>query len=121
MPKFVVLEHHWNGVHWDFMLEAGAILRTWALKTEPSSSEASVAKLSADHRLVYLAYEGEISGGRGHVRRWDGGTFEWLHDSEDEVQVQLFGQRLNGCATLKLTATDIWSFKLHGTECDVTN
>ncbi len=31
MPRFVVLEHTWNGVHWDFMLEAGEVLRTWAI------------------------------------------------------------------------------------------
>ena len=31
MPRFVVLEHNWNGVHWDFMLEAGEVLRTWAI------------------------------------------------------------------------------------------
>ncbi len=31
MPRFVLLEHAWNGVHWDFMLEAGESLRTWAI------------------------------------------------------------------------------------------
>ena len=31
MPRFVLLEHRWNGVHWDFMLEAGDVLRTWAI------------------------------------------------------------------------------------------
>ena len=31
MPRFVLLEHVWNGVHWDFMLEAGDVLRTWAI------------------------------------------------------------------------------------------
>ena len=31
MPRFVLLEHVWNGVHWDFMLEAGEVLRTWAI------------------------------------------------------------------------------------------
>ena len=29
--RFVVLQHDWNGVHWDFMLEAGEGLRTWAV------------------------------------------------------------------------------------------
>ena len=27
----MVLEHDWDGVHWDFMLEAGERLRTWAI------------------------------------------------------------------------------------------
>ena len=31
MLRFVLLEHNWNGVHWDFMLEVGEALRTWAI------------------------------------------------------------------------------------------
>ena len=31
MPRFVLLEHHWDGVHWDLMLDVGAVLRTWAI------------------------------------------------------------------------------------------
>ena len=31
MPRFVLLEHVWNGVHWDLMLEHGDVLRTWAI------------------------------------------------------------------------------------------
>ena len=31
MSRFVLLEHHWDGVHWDLMLDVGAVLRTWAI------------------------------------------------------------------------------------------
>src|SRR4051794_23591291 len=31
MPRFVLLEHRRDGVHWDFMIEAGPALRTWAI------------------------------------------------------------------------------------------
>jgi hypothetical protein len=33
------------------------------------------AQRIADHRLAYLEYEGPISGGRGTVRRLDGGSY----------------------------------------------
>ncbi len=34
--RFVILEHQWNGVHWDLMLEQGGVLRTWALTRRSS-------------------------------------------------------------------------------------
>ena len=29
--RFAVLEHRWDGVHWDFLVEDGPTLRTWAI------------------------------------------------------------------------------------------
>jgi hypothetical protein len=29
--RFAILEHHWDGVHWDFLVEDGPALRTWAV------------------------------------------------------------------------------------------
>ena len=38
MPRFVVLRHDApRGLHWDFMLEIGPVLATWALDREPGS------------------------------------------------------------------------------------
>src|SRR6478672_1315886 len=31
MNRFVVLEHRWQGVHWDLMFERGDVLCTWAI------------------------------------------------------------------------------------------
>jgi hypothetical protein len=74
--RFVVLEHHWNGVHWDLMVEVGpdGPLRTWAIDAEPVPGRDLPARALADHRRDYLTYEGPVSGGRGEVRRWDEGT-----------------------------------------------
>src|SRR5262249_5609576 len=68
MPRFVLLEHTWNGVHWDLMLERDGVLRTWAIDAPVVSGRDLPARSLGDHRLVYLDYEGEISGGRGRVR-----------------------------------------------------
>jgi hypothetical protein len=69
MPRFVILEHDHPELHWDFMLEAGAVLRTWRLAAPPALGQVVAAAASFDHRLLYLDYEGPVSGGRGTVRR----------------------------------------------------
>lgn len=104
MPRFVVLEHATSaGTHWDFMLEDGPQLRTWSLAAPPQEGVAIVAHELAPHRLVYLDYEGPISGGRGSVRRWDHGTFQTTEAGpRDAVQVRLEGVRIKGEVRLEL-------------------
>ena len=96
MPRFVILEHDWPARHWDLLLEAGPVLRAWRLLAEPEPGVAVPAEPNADHRPLYLDYEGPVSGGRGRVSRWDAGTFEWLADEPDRVAVELRGARLAG-------------------------
>lgn len=100
MPRFVILEHDWPQLHWDLMLEAGEALRTWRLPSEPRLG-ASEGELSFPHRMMYLDYEGPISGGRGSVRRWDAGEFEWENDEPNCIVVRLAGQRLKGRLELR--------------------
>jgi hypothetical protein len=109
MPRFVILEHDHPERHWDLMLEAGDVLRTWRLHAPPAPEQAVAATPSFDHRLVYLDYEGPISGGRGSVQRWDAGTFEWETDTDTEKTFHLHGAQLQGCACLS-RAGDAWSF-----------
>jgi hypothetical protein len=45
------------------------------------------------HRPAYLTYEGEVSGGRGRVRRVDEGTCELLADDPGRVVLRLRGRR----------------------------
>ena len=110
MPRYVILEHDHPVLHWDFMLEAGDVLRTWRLKEPPQSGKAVAAAMSFDHRPMYLDYEGPVSGQRGSVTRWDGGTFTWEADTPGRVAVLLAGQRLSGRAVLEKTASGDWSF-----------
>jgi DNA polymerase Ligase (LigD) len=83
-------------LHWDFLLEAGRSLRAWRLLAEPGPGREVPAEPNADHRLLYLDYEGPVSGDRGNVRRWDAGTFEWVADGPDRVEVELKGGKLAG-------------------------
>lgn len=99
-PRFVLLEHHWDGVHWDLMLEAGPSLRTWAIDAPIVADHDLPARALADHRPIYLDYEGPISGDRGSVRRVDRGTFEVRVWEPDRVVVDLRGDQLKGLAEL---------------------
>lgn len=113
MPRFVVLEHHSpRGVHWDFMLQRGEGLATWALAQAPAPHTSIAAQALAEHRLVYLDYEGPISGGRGTVVRWDWGTFEPLQWDAEMAVIALSGTRLIGEVRLQRLADrpGEWSF-----------
>jgi hypothetical protein len=115
MPRFVVLEHEWNGVHWDFMLENGAGLRTWAIDAPITPGRDLPARALADHRPVYLEFEGELSGNRGKVRRADAGTFRILIWSADHVRVEVAGTQLAGVVDLSRSGTAPnrpWTFRL---------
>ncbi len=110
MPRYVILEHNHPALHWDFMLEAGEILRTWRLAARPAEGQTVAAEATFDHRPLYLDYEGPISRNRGSVTRWDVGTFTWLTDSAETVAVSLTGQRLQGTAQLRRQEAGDWTF-----------
>ncbi len=108
MQQYVILRHDHPELHWDLMLEEGDVLKTWRLpqppEIDPASDETSLdltAEALPDHRLVYLEYEGPVSGDRGEVSRWDRGTFTLLERSEDQLVALLTGEELAGRITLK--------------------
>ncbi|HEX8200659.1 MAG TPA: DNA polymerase ligase N-terminal domain-containing protein [Isosphaeraceae bacterium] len=101
MPRFAVLEHRWGGVHWDLLLEHGGALRTWALEAPIEPGREVPARALPDHRLVYLEYEGAVSGGRGTVRRVDAGQYEARTWAADLVRIRLTGAQLSGEAELR--------------------
>jgi hypothetical protein len=101
MLRFVILEHDWPTLHWDFLLEAGSVLRSWRLLAEPGPGREVHAEPNAVHRLHYLDYEGPVTGGRGTVRRWDVGTFDWIVDEEDRIVIELHGEKLVGSCAIE--------------------
>lgn len=101
MSRFVLLEHHWGGVHWDLMFDVGATLRTWAIDAPIVPGAILPARALGDHRRAYLDYEGAISGDRGWVRRLDSGLYEPRNWTPDWIQVVLSGIQLVGLAELR--------------------
>jgi hypothetical protein len=117
MPRFVILRHDSpRGVHFDFMLEAGDVLKTWALPEPPQPDVDMECEALADHRLAYLDYESPISGGRGSVTQWDQGTYAVECQSAAEWIVDLAGERLMGTATLRRLSevSSAWHFRFYG-------
>jgi hypothetical protein len=108
MPRFAILEHDYPQRHWDFLLEAGDHLRSWRLAEEPEPRRTVRAEAIADHRLLYLDYEGPINGNRGRVARWDGGYFTGAADGENCLNIVLKGERYQGQVTLELVSGMAW-------------
>ena len=107
--RFVVLHHvapesSTRKTHWDFMLEFGDSLRTWALAEPPNPFQEIAAEVLPDHRLAYLDYEGPISNNRGHVTRFDAGTYSLVHEDDTTLTVDLVGKRLR--CRVKITELD---------------
>jgi bifunctional non-homologous end joining protein LigD len=111
-PIFVVQKHqaHRAGLHWDFRLEHGGVLWSWAVRKGPSLDPADkrIAAHVEDHPLDYANFEGSIPEGQygaGAVELWDRGTWQPLDDPEEgmrkgELRFTLDGQRLRGRFTL---------------------
>ncbi len=112
MPRFTILEHDWPTRHWDLLLEAGSVLRAWRLLEKPEMDRVVPAEANFDHRLLYLDFEGPLSGNRGSATRWDFGTFEWIENGTTRAVVELKGSRLLGLALLE-KRTEGWRLAIH--------
>lgn len=113
MTRFVLLHHIFppgdaRASHWDLMLERGDGLLTWSLAVQPRAGCVIDARRLAAHRLAYFDYEGEVSGGRGRVSRFDRGDCAYVHYDGELVVADLAGQRLAGRVTLERVEGDRW-------------
>jgi hypothetical protein len=102
MPRFVILTHEQsNGTHFDFMLEAGGVLKTWSLPLPPVADVEIRCTALPEHRTAYLDYEGPVSGDRGTVVRWDQGIYTPLRTDDSDWLVEIAGERVSGTVTLR--------------------
>ena len=104
--SFVVQKHAASRLHYDFRLELGGVLVSWALPKGPSFDPADkrIAVHVEDHPLSYGSFEGTIPPkqyGAGTVIVWDNGTWEPVGDPVDgmakgKLLFKLHGQKLKG-------------------------
>jgi bifunctional non-homologous end joining protein LigD len=106
--RFVIQKHAASHLHYDFRLESGNTLKSWAVpKGVPlKTADRRSAFETEDHPLEYLAFEGTIAGGEyggGTVMVWDIGTFDTIegHFWKGFWKVYLSGRKLRGEWTLQ--------------------
>ncbi|OBF61158.1 ATP-dependent DNA ligase [Mycobacterium sp. 852002-50816_SCH5313054-b] len=110
---FVIQEHHARRLHYDFRLERDGVLVSWAVpKNLPETTSVNhLAVHTEDHPLEYGGFEGNIPKGEygaGNVVIWDSGTYEAEKFLDDEVIVNLHGNRISGRYALIQTNGDQW-------------
>jgi DNA ligase D-like protein (predicted 3'-phosphoesterase) len=119
-PRFVVQKHDATSLHYDFRLEAGGVLKSWAVPKGPSTDprDKRLAMPTEDHPLDYAEFEGlipEKQYGAGPVIVWDTGTYRNLTEEggrevpveeaveAGHVKVWLEGKKLRGGWSLRRT------------------
>lgn len=119
-PRFVVQKHDATSLHYDFRLEVGDVLKSWAVPKGPSTDprDKRLAMPTEDHPLDYIDFEGLIPDeqyGAGPVIVWDVGTYQNLSEADGaeldpadavekgHVKVWLDGEKLSGGYALTRT------------------
>jgi DNA ligase D-like protein (predicted 3'-phosphoesterase) len=122
-PIFVVQQHEARSEHFDFRLQMGDVLKSWAVPKGPSTDprEKRLAVRVEDHPLDYADFEGVIPEGEygaGAVIVWDTGTYR-NRTKRNGVEVpveqalddghlvfELFGRKLRGQYALTRIGSD---------------
>jgi DNA ligase D-like protein (predicted 3'-phosphoesterase) len=120
--RFVIQKHDASSLHYDFRLEFGGVLVSWAvprgLSTDPRDKRLAIR--TEDHPLAYADFEGIIPAGEygaGTVLVWDAGRYRNLQARkgrssrsmerslhEGLIEVWLEGEKLRGGYALKRIA-----------------
>ena len=116
----MVQKHRASALHYDFRLEAGGVLVSWAVPKGPSldPKDKRLAMAVEDHPLGYARFEGIIPEGEyggGTVMVWDIGTYRVEEgESFDEalrkgrIVFTLNGKKLKGGWALVRTGARKW-------------
>jgi len=104
--SFVIQQHDATRMHYDFRLELGGVLLSWAIPKGPSldPKDKRLAVQTEDHPVTYRNFEGNIPEGEyggGPVIVWDRGSWEPEGDPREGLRkghlgFSLAGEKLRG-------------------------
>jgi DNA ligase D-like protein (predicted 3'-phosphoesterase) len=113
LPRFVVQLHDATTLHFDFRLQSGDVLRSWAVPKGPSLDPA-VRRLAVpveDHSMSAGEFEGVHENqrrGSGAVIIWDEGTADIVREEPGHLSFILDGRKLSGGFALTRTGAKRW-------------
>jgi bifunctional non-homologous end joining protein LigD len=103
---YLIQKHAASRLHYDFRLELGGVLKSWAVTRGPSLNpeDKRLAVQVEDHPLEYGSFEGTIPQGEyggGTVMLWDRGTWQAIGNADRDLArgkltFILHGRRLKG-------------------------
>ena len=120
-PRFVVQKHAATSVHYDFRLEVGGVLKSWAVPKGPSTDprDKRLAMAVDDHSLSWGDFEGVIPEGEygaGPMIVWDRGVFQNISETrrgeamdlseaieKGDVKLFMLGEKIKGAYALVRT------------------
>lgn len=99
--KYSIQKHDASTLHYDLRLEKEGVLKSWAIPKGPSQdpSDKRLAIQTEDHPLGYAFFEGEIEEGQygaGKVQLWDKGSYDPIKWKENEIIIDIHGEKLVG-------------------------
>lgn len=119
-PIFVIQKHDAKSLHYDFRIEVGDVLKSWAVPKGPSTDprDKRLAVPTEDHPLDYASFEGVIPKGEygaGTVLVWDTGLYDNITEKDGKINpiskalesghalIALHGKKLTGGYALQRT------------------
>jgi DNA ligase D-like protein (predicted 3'-phosphoesterase) len=121
-PRFTIQKHAATSLHYDFRLEIGGVLASWAVPKGPSLDprDKRLAMRTEDHPMDYIEFEGVIPKGEyggGPVIVWDRGVYQNISHTRSgremgieealekgDIKVFLLGEKVKGPYALVRTS-----------------